>query len=196
MTNIPTPPTERLGLTPSQTVGPYLHMVFGWTAERDIAPAGIAGERIAIEMHVFDHDGLPLKDAMIELWQANAAGRYNHPEDTQAKPLDEAFQGFGRLSTDGNGRVLFHTIKPGAVPGLGNSLQAPHINVSVLGRGLLNRLATRIYFPGETLNDTDPVLALVPAAHRPTLMAVPGTPGAYRFDVHLGGEKETTFFGV
>ena len=188
--------TERLGLTPSQTVGPYLHMVFGWTAERDIAPAGIPGERITIEMHVFDHDGLPLKDAMIELWQANAAGRYNHAEDTQAKPLDATFQGFGRLSTDANGRVVFHTIKPGAVPGLGNSLQAPHMNVSVLGRGLLNRLATRIYFPGETLNDTDAVLGLVPAAHRPTLMAVPGAAGAYQFDVHLGGEHETTFFEV
>ena len=186
--------TERLGLTPSQTVGPYLHMVFGWTAERDIAPAGVPGERIAIEMHVFDHDGLPLQDAMIELWQANAVGRYNHAEDTQAKPLDATFHGFGRLSTDKTGRVLLHTIKPGAVPGLGNSLQAPHINVSVLGRGLLNRLATRMYFPGDTRNDADPVLALVPAAHRPTLVAVPGVVGHFRFDVHLGGPNETTFF--
>jgi protocatechuate 3,4-dioxygenase, alpha subunit len=172
-------------------------MVFGWTAERDIAPAGIPGERISIEIRMLDHDGLPLKDGMIELWQANAAGRYNHPEDTQAKPLDETFQGFGRASTDDNGRVLFHTIKPGAVPGLGNALQAPHINVSVLGRGLLNRLVTRIYFPGDTLNDSDPVLGLVPAAYRSTLMAVPtGTPGAYRFDVHLGGDNETTFLQV
>jgi protocatechuate 3,4-dioxygenase, alpha subunit len=189
--------TERLGLTPSQTVGPYLHMVFGWTAERDMAPANVPGERISIECQVLDHDGVPLKDAMIELWQANAAGRYQHPEDTQAKPLDEGFHGFGRASTDENGRVLFHTIKPGGVPGLGNSLQAPHINVSVLGRGLLNRLATRIYFPGDKANDTDPVLALVGAAHRPTLIAVPTTvPGRYLFTVHLGGPQETTFFQV
>jgi protocatechuate 3,4-dioxygenase, alpha subunit len=186
--------TERLGLTPSQTVGPYLHMVFGWTAERDIAPLGVPGERMTIEIRLFDHDGLPLKDGMIELWQANAAGRYAHAEDTQDKPLDTAFHGFGRASTDEAGRVLFHTIKPGPVPGLGNSLQAPHINVSVLGRGLLNRMATRIYFPGDALNDTDPVLGLVPAAHRATLMAELGTACAYRFDVHLGGPGETTFF--
>jgi protocatechuate 3,4-dioxygenase, alpha subunit len=184
----------RLGLTPSQTVGPYLHMVFGWTAERDLAPPGVPGERIAIAIRLLDHDGLPLKDGMIELWQANASGRYDHPEDQQPKPLDVGFQGFGRAATDENGRVMFRTIKPGAVPGLGNSLQAPHINVSVLGRGLLNRLCTRIYFPGDALNDADPVLGRVPAAHRATLMAVPGATGTYTFDVHLGGDNETTFF--
>jgi protocatechuate 3,4-dioxygenase, alpha subunit len=189
--------TQRHGLTPSQTVGPYLHLFTGWVPERAMAPPGVPGERISIEFTVLDHDGLPLKDAMIELWQANAAGRYHHPEDTQAKPLDEGFHGFGRASTDENGRTLFHTIKPGAVPGLGNSLQAPHLNVSVLGRGLLNRLATRVYFPGDSRNDADPVLALVAPEHRATLFGVPGaTPGHYLFTVHLGGPNETTFFDV
>jgi protocatechuate 3,4-dioxygenase, alpha subunit len=196
MTAAPAP--ERLGLTPSQTVGPYLHLAFSWTSERDLAPAGVPGERVTIELRLFDHDGLPLKDGMIEFWQANAGGRYAHPEDSQAKPLDEGFHGFGRASTDENGRVLFHTVKPGAVPGPGNSLQAPHINVSVLGRGLLNRLMTRVYFPGDPLNGNDPVLGLVPAAHRATLIAVPAEAGggAYRFDIHLGGDNETTFFAV
>src|SRR6185503_18541717 len=123
----------------------------------------------------------PLRDAMIELWQANREGRYAHPEDRQNKPLDPGFSGFGRTGTDAAGLFRFHTIKPGAVPAPAGGLQAPHILVGVFARGLLRRLVTRIYFADEPANAEDPVLALVPAARRGTLMAAPvaGEAGLY-----------------
>jgi protocatechuate 3,4-dioxygenase alpha subunit len=135
---------------------------------------------------------------MIELWQANAEGKYRHQEDQQAKPLDHAFCGFGRLATDANGTCVFATIKPGRVPGNGNILQAPHINVSVFARGVLKRLATRIYFAGDPANQGDAVLALAPAERRATLLARPDPKRAdeWSFDVYLCGERETVFFDV
>src|SRR6266481_8651636 len=104
------------------------------------------GERISITGRVLDGEGAPVPDALIEIWQANAAGRYNHPEDTQAKPLDPAFLGFGRCASGADGAFRFSTIRPGPVPGRGNTLQAPHINLGLFARGLLRRLVTRIYF--------------------------------------------------
>jgi len=135
---------------------------------------------------------------MIELWQADAEGNYNHPEDPGSKNVNAAFRGFGRMPTGEDGACLFETIKPGQVPGPGGRLQSPHINVSVLGRGLLKRLSTRIYFAGDPSNEADPILALVPAMRRDTLMARPDStrPGHWSFDVHLCGEGETVFFDV
>jgi protocatechuate 3,4-dioxygenase, alpha subunit len=188
-------------LTPSQTIGPFFH--FSLTTEAasvtDLVGPKTQGERIKVVGVVRDREGAPLPDAMVEIWQANAAGRYNHPADQQDKPLDADFTGFGRCGTDADGKFQFRTIKPGAVPGRGNSLQAPHINVAVFARGLLRQLHTRLYFADEPANDNDPVLLLVPEARRPTLMAAraeePGGP-VYRFDIVLQGEGETVFFDV
>jgi protocatechuate 3,4-dioxygenase alpha subunit len=135
---------------------------------------------------------------MIELWQANAAGKYNHPEDPQPTAADPDCSGFGRLGTDRDGVCVFETIKPGRVPGNDGALQAPHLNVSVFARGVLKRLATRIYFAGDPANVEDPVLALVPAERRATLMARPDPshPTDWGMDVHLSGECETVFFDI
>ncbi len=185
--------------TPSQTVGPFFHL--GCTEHASVGslvtPA-TKGERIRLVCRVFDGDGQPVPDAMIEIWQANAEGRYAHPEDTQQKALDPNFNGFGRLATDEHGSCAFATIKPGRVPGNDGAAQAPHINVSVFARGVLKRLATRAYFAGDPANADDPVLALAPADRRPTLLAQPDTAdkGRWFFDIHLCGEKETVFFDV
>lgn len=185
--------------TPSQTVGPYLHL--GLTDRRSLsslAGAEAKGERVRLICQVLDGDGAPVSDAMIELWQANAEGKYDHPDDTQEKALDPQFRGFGRLPTAADGTCTFETVKPGRVPHPGGSLQAPHLNVSILARGLLKRLATRMYFLGEPANLEDPILALVPEASRDTLMArrAPGQPSAWRWEIHLCGEHETVFFDV
>lgn len=163
-----------------------------------IATRGVRGERVKLVCTIFDRDGATLDDAMIEIWQANSEGKYNHPADRQAKPVDPAFLGFGRVSSNSDGICVFETIKPGRVPGRGNRLQAPHLEVSVFARGVLKRLATRIYFAGDPANDADSVLALVPKARRDTLVAQPieNEPGAWRFDVHLAGRRETVFFDV
>jgi len=133
---------------------------------------------------------------MIELWQANADGRYDHPDDSQEKLIDPDFHGFGRAATDERGCFRLYTIKPGSVPGPGNLLQAPHINVSIFARGLLKRLVTRIYFPDEPLNTADSVLNNVAAERRATLVAQVDQPGILRFDIVLQGENETVFFDV
>jgi len=147
---------------------------------------------------VFDGDGAPVTDAMLELWQANATGKYTHPDDPQAKAVDPHCRGFGRLGTDRDGICVFETVKPGRVPGNDGTLQAPHLSVSVFARGVLQRLATRIYFGGDPANEEDPILALVPAGRRATLMAVADSshPTDWRFDIWLCGERETVFFDV
>ena len=137
-------------------------------------------------------------DSMIEIWQANAAGRYAHPEDAREDlPLEEGFDGFGRTCTDDDGRYEFVTVKPGSVPGPDGGPQAPHIDVSVFARGLLKRLVTRIYFPDEAeANEADPLLSSIedPEA-RAALVAVEDD-GGLRFDINLQGDRETTFFAV
>jgi protocatechuate 3,4-dioxygenase, alpha subunit len=189
----------KLVAIPSQTVGPYFHL--GLTGHRAIgcmARPGARGEQVKVIFTVVDADGIPVNDAMIEIWQADAEGKYNHPEDTQDKAVDPACPGFGRMGTDANGVCEFDTVKPGQVPGPGNTLQAPHLNVSVFARGVLKRLATRVYFGDDPANDHDPILALVPADRRSTLLAQPDPahPGTWRFHVHLSGEQETAFFDV
>jgi protocatechuate 3,4-dioxygenase, alpha subunit len=188
-------------VTPSQTIGPFFHRALLREEWNDLAARGAAGERVAIEGRVLDGDGAPVSDAMVEVWQANAAGRYDHAEDRQEnKPLDPNFHGFGRTATDLDGRFRLCTVKPGPVPGIGDVPQAPHINVSVFARGLLKRLVTRIYFPGEPLNESDPLLSAVPAARRATLIARVADSGAaervLHFDIVLQGDNETVFLDV
>jgi protocatechuate 3,4-dioxygenase alpha subunit len=183
--------------TPSQTVGPFFHYALPYEGGDRLTNEATLGERIVIEGRVIDGNGAPIGDALIEIWQANGQGRYNHPDDTQEQQLDPNFDGFGRRPTDDDGWYRFHTIKPGAVPGPGGTQQAPHINISVLGRGILKRLATRFYFPDEAGNETDPILALVPQERRGTLIASRQDGDAvYRLDLILQGDGETVFFDI
>jgi protocatechuate 3,4-dioxygenase, alpha subunit len=195
------------GITPSQTVGPFF--AYGLTPKdrgydwneaigNDLVTPDASGERIRIEGRVLDGDGTPVVDAMLEIWQADAAGRYAHPADRRALP-NAAFKGFGRAGTDGDGRFGFATIKPGAVPGSDGTLQAPHIAVVVFSRGMLTHVFTRIYFADEAANAADPILGLVPADRRPTLIARREDHGGqptYRFDIRLQGDGETVFFDI
>jgi protocatechuate 3,4-dioxygenase alpha subunit len=178
----------------SQTVGPYLHIGLNWLTTRDIAGKGIAGERVAIQGRLIDGNGNGVNDGLVEIWQANAAGKYAHPEDRQRKLLEKGWRGFGRIPTDAKGAFGFRTIKPGRVPGPGGALQAPHLVVAVFMRGLLEHLATRIYFPDETAaNAEDPVLKLVPPARRATL--IPRKKGKIlEWNIVLQGKGETVFF--
>lgn len=188
------------GLTPSQTVGPYFAYVltprdYGYPelATDDLLTADVSGERIRIEGYVLDGDGEPIIDAMIEVWQPDGEGRF--PDGTG----NAAFTGFGRTQVDSNGFFSFSTVKPGPVPGPDGAVQAPHIAVGIFARGLLKRLFTRIYFGGETANDTDPILALVPAGRRDTLVAERKQRGhatVYTFTIRLQGEGETVFFAA
>lgn len=176
------------GSTPSQTVGPYLAIGLPWPDGPDVVAPGTVGE-VRIGGTVYDAEGNPVPDAMLETWQADPCGRFDHPDDPRgAVP---GWRGFGRAPTDQQGRWAVRTVLPGALPG-----QAPHVDVSVFARGLLHRLVTRIYFPEHAEEHaTDPVLASVPPPRRATLVAVPDGAG-YRFDVRLGGDRETVFFDV
>ncbi|MGH9496735.1 MAG: protocatechuate 3,4-dioxygenase subunit alpha [Candidatus Sulfotelmatobacter sp.] len=185
--------------TPSQTVGPFFHLGCTEThSVRFLAGEDAKGERVRVTCRVFDGEGVPIPDAMIEIWQADSQGRYNHPADLRANGKDPDCSGFGRLATDKDGQCVFETIKPGRVPMDDDLLQAPHMNVSVFARGVLKRLATRIYFNGEPANAECPILTLVPEDRRATLMAHPDARGSgnWRFDIHLCGAHETVFFDV
>ena len=181
--------------TASATVGPYLHIGLVPLAVNDIAKDATKGEKIVITGRILDGEGQPIPDALIEFWQANADGKYAHPEDTQDKALDGKFTGFGRVPTDKEGRYSFATVKPGAVPGPGNTLQAPHIVVAIFARGMLRQVYTRLYFDGEAANAADPILQMVPADRRATLIAKKQG-NVWRWDVHMQGDKETVFFDV
>ncbi|MGE5268770.1 MAG: protocatechuate 3,4-dioxygenase subunit alpha [Thiohalocapsa sp.] len=187
--------------TPSQTVGPFFHLGMDRPGWNDLTGGNPAGRRITIEGRVLDGDGMPVPDAVVEIWQANAEGRYNHPaDDRDDKPIDPNFRGFGRAATDAEGRFRLITIKPGPVPGRGNALQAPHINVALFARGLLKHLYTRIYFDDEPANAADPLLASIDdAAARATLLAHPeegADPVRYRFDIVMQGDGETVFLDI
>ena len=179
--------SEALGrLTPSQTAGPYLAIGL----LRDLVPTVLVdpGDPRAIRVRgrVIDGAGDGVGDGMVEIWQADDAGRYG----------TDAFPGFGRSGTDGDGLFEFVTRKPGRVPWPDGRLQAPHIAVGVLARGLLKRVVTRLYFPDETeANEADPLLAALSASQRETLVAVPDD-GGLRFDIRLQGAAQTTFFAV
>jgi protocatechuate 3,4-dioxygenase alpha subunit len=178
----------------SQTIGPYLRIGLEWMVIEDLASQGIAGHRARVEGKVFDGDGKPVNDAAVEIWQANSHGKYASPEDPQDKPLDSGFRGYGRSLTDEAGAFRFRTIKPGRVPGPDGKLQAPHLVVTIFMRGLLKQLLTRMYFPDEPSNTDDPVLSLVPAERRATLVARKAGDGVFEWNVVLQGKNETVFF--
>ena len=193
--------TKPSGITPSQTVGPYFK--YGLTPGADyrwndafgnnlVTPDAV-GERIRIEGQVFDGDGVPIGDSMLEIWQADGQGKF--ADQTKATLPNAAFRGFGRTGTDKNGAFAFDTVKPGQVADPDGKPQAPHILLAVYARGMTQQTYSRIYFEGEASNATDPVLALVPSERRDTLIAK-RQGNAYRFDVHLQGDKETVFFDL
>jgi protocatechuate 3,4-dioxygenase, alpha subunit len=184
------------GLTPSQTIGPFYWGTLVNTYRADLAPPGVAGERIELAVSLHDVQGVLVPDGLIELWQANSHGRYNHPEDRRNLPLDAGFEGYGRASTFTDGTATFATVKPGRVPWPEGGMQAPHINVSIFARGLLNRVATRLYFDGDPANGEDPVLKRIEPARRDTLIAKRDGAGLWRLPIHLGGPAETVFFDV
>lgn len=190
--------TNHHGSLPSQTVGPFFHL--GLTANiplGTLAKREAKGEHIRLRFRLLDGDGAPVPDGMIELWQADASGKYDHPADTQERSPDPALCGFGRLATDSTGACTFETVRPGRVAVGNTGCQAAHINVSVFARGLLARLCTRVYFEGDPALDEDPILRLVPADRRHTLIAKRGAdPGEWTFDIHLQGAQETVFFDV
>jgi protocatechuate 3,4-dioxygenase alpha subunit len=197
--------TNVQGITPSQTVGPFFK--YGLTPDgkydwndaftSNLVTPDTSGERIRVEGRVLDGDGAPVPDAMLEIWQADAQGRFSDPQDKRALP-NSTFKGFGRCGTDANGSYAFDTIKPGTVPDPDGRVQAPHILLAVFARGMLLHLYTRIYFDGERANAADPVLAVVPADRRSTLIATrkAGAANVYHFDVRLQGDNETAFFDV
>ncbi|NIH87637.1 protocatechuate 3,4-dioxygenase subunit alpha [Amycolatopsis granulosa] len=179
--------------TPSQTVGPYLAIGLPWADGPTVVPEGTPGA-VWIRGTVTDGAGTPIPDAMIETWQADPRGRFDHPDDPRGRV--PGFRGFGRCPTEPDGSYAILTLVPGAIPGESGSMQAPHIDVSVFARGLLNRVITRIYFPDHAeSNAADPVLNSVPAERRGTLIAE-RTADGYRFDVRLQGVAETVFFDV
>jgi protocatechuate 3,4-dioxygenase alpha subunit len=194
--------------TASQTIGPFFAVCLtpddatAAIAGADLLTGGGDGDAIVITGRVLDGAGEPVADAMVEIWQANAAGRYAHPQDDRDDlPLTPGFTGFGRTRTDGEGGYRFQTMKPGRVPGAGNVLQAPHVAIIVMARGMTTHAVTRAYFADEAeANAEDPVLGLIDAARRKTLIAatasaVDGIP-IFRFDIHLQGAAETVFFDI
>ena len=201
-------------ITPSQTVGPFFayglapHNRCDWkpnpgydwkeTVGADLVTPDLTGQCIHIEGSVLDGDGKPINDAMIEIWQADAQGRYAHARGEKPRP-NAKFTGFGRSATDKAGVYSFDTVKPGVVPGPDGKPQAPHIVVCIFSRGMLRQIYTRIYFADEAANDADPILMLVPGERRGTLIAhkaIRGELPVYRFDIRVQGENETVFFDI
>lgn len=187
-----------LQATTSQTVGPFFSIGLTRMEKVNLAGPEVSGERVTFAGRVLDGDGTPVPDAILEIWQANSYGKYAHPEDEQRKPLEPGFEGYGRIPVDEAGRFYFTTIKPGTIPGLNGTTQAPHIAVSVFMRGLLRRLVTRIYFPDEAANANDFVLSLVEPERRATLIAKRDAKaaGTLEWNVILQGLEETVFFDI
>jgi protocatechuate 3,4-dioxygenase, alpha subunit len=174
--------------TPSQTVGPFFHFGIAPDDRLGTLAASAVGERLHLRIRVCDGAGMPLPDAMIEIYQANAAGEYG----------SAGFSGFGRLSTRADGVCVFETIRPGRVADAAGRAQAAHIDVCLFARGLLRHVYTRVYFAGDPDLDGDPILSLVPPDRRATLLATPasGASGSWEWDIRLQGEHETVFFDL
>ena len=193
--------TRPAGLTPSQTVGPFLAIGLPWADGPQVVPVGTPGA-IVISGRVLDGAGEPVPDALVETWQAAPDGSFAHPDDPRAGGNGGGFRGFGRSATDREGRWHIVTLRPGQVPAPGGGLQAPHLDVSVFARGLMHRLVTRVYFPDEqAANAADPVLASIgDQARQATLIAQrEDEQGRFRFDIQLQGKAggpETVFFDV
>ncbi|MEV4657315.1 protocatechuate 3,4-dioxygenase subunit alpha [Micromonospora sp. NPDC049301] len=189
--------SERLGVTPAQTVGPYLHIGLRWPDGPDVVPEGTPGA-FWIRGRIVDGAGTPVVDALLESWQADPDGRFDHPDDPRgAQPSTvPGYRGFGRSETDAAGQYALRTVRPGPLPAPNGETEAPHLTLSVFARGLLHRVVTRLYFPDEpAANAEDPVLRSVDADRRDTLLATPA-PDGFRFDIRLQGEHETVFFAV
>jgi len=185
---------DRLGISPFQTVGPYFQIFLRNRVPLVMVTPETRGQRISIEGVLCDGEGAPIPDGLVEIWQADAEGRYAHPDDPQASAADPTFYGYGWHHTGAAGEFRFDTIKPGRIAGPGEGRQAPHILVSVVARGILFRFITRLYFDDEAANAEDAILRLVPDARRQTLIARTIAPGRYRFDIRLQGADETVFF--
>jgi protocatechuate 3,4-dioxygenase, alpha subunit len=185
----------RLPETPSQTIGPFFAVGLPWPDGPDVVPAGTPGA-VLIGGQVIDGADDPVTDALVETWQADPDGRFAHPDDPSG-PATSGFRGFGRCATDAEGRWAIRTLKPGPLPVPGGGVEAPHLNLSVFARGLLNRLVTRVYFPDEAgANAADPLLAsIADPAVRARLVAVADGDGL-RFDIHLQGTLETPFLAI
>lgn len=193
--------TVPFGQTPSQTVGPYLHIGLPWPDGPDVVPAETPGA-VIITVTVVDGGRTPLADAMIETWQADAAGRFDHPGDPRGPvaPTPPGFRGFGRAVADSTGTAAVRTVKPGPLPAEDEQFEAPHIDLAIFGRGMLDRLVTRIYFPDETsANAVDPVLVALDDKQREKLTAR-ATPTGYHLDVVIQDSDpngdETPFFDL
>jgi protocatechuate 3,4-dioxygenase, alpha subunit len=188
-------------VTPSQTVGPFLAIGLPWPDGPFVVPEGTEGA-VTITGRVLDGAGEPVPDALVETWQADPDGRFSHPDDPRdaAGEPAPAFRGFGRSPTGTDGSYRIVTLKPGPLPCPGGGTEAPHLDVSVFARGLLDRVVTRIYFPDEAeANAADPVLASIGDTDRAATLvarADPGVAGLLRFDIHLQGDHETVFFDV
>jgi protocatechuate 3,4-dioxygenase, alpha subunit len=188
-------------VTPSQTVGPFLAIGLPWPDGPFVVPEDSEGA-IRITGRVLDGAGQPVPDALVETWQAGPDGRFGHPDDPRgaAGPGDRSFRGFGRCPTEADGSYRIVTLKPGPLPSPGGGTEAPHLDVSVFARGLLDRVVTRIYFPDESAaNAADPVLgSIADPARAATLVARadPAVAGQLGFDIHLQGDHETVFFDV
>jgi protocatechuate 3,4-dioxygenase, alpha subunit len=195
-------PKRPAGITPSQTVGPFFHYMMTPHAydvpelfATDLTAGTGLSDIVRIEGRMLDADGEPMTDVLLEIWQADPAGAYATTEAT-LEGNRRPFHGFGRCDSGKDGSFRFTTVKPGRVPGADAKLQAPHIAVTVLGRGILKHLTTRFYFDGDPANADDAVLKLVPAARRETLMLKRGADGVWRCDIRMGGDQESVFFGV
>jgi protocatechuate 3,4-dioxygenase alpha subunit len=182
-------------LTPSQTAGPFLHMVLPWPDGPDVVPPDTA-DAVVIHGRVYDGTGAVVADALVETWQADPDGGFAHPDDPRGVGRYPDFRGFGRCETDAAGEWHIRTRKPGPLPTPDGRTEAPHLDVSVFARGLLDRLVTRLYFADEPdANAADPVLSTVDPQRRATLVAV-ADEGGYRLDIRLQGADETVFFDV
>jgi protocatechuate 3,4-dioxygenase alpha subunit len=180
-------------LTPSQTAGPFLAIGLTWVDGPSVVPVDTPGA-IRISGQVLDGAGEPVPDAVIETWQAAPDGGFDHPDDPRDRVSSSSFRGFGRCPTDEEGVFTITTVKPGPLPAGDGRTEAPHLDVSIFARGLLDRLVTRIYFPDESeANAADPVLLSLSDAERRTLIAA-AEGRNLRFDIHLQGENETAFF--
>ncbi|MGF7233947.1 MAG: protocatechuate 3,4-dioxygenase subunit alpha [Frankia sp.] len=183
-----------LGCTPSQTVGPYLSLVLPWADGANLV-TGNTTNAVTITGRLTDGAGAPVPDGLIEVWQADPRGRFDHPDDPRGPASYPGFRGFGRCPTDLDGVFTFRTLKPGALPDGAGGIEAPHLDVSVFARGLLNRVVTRLYFPDErAANTADPLLRTLTPEHRSRLTALTSPDGSLRFDIRLQGENETPFF--
>lgn len=188
--------SDARGATPSQTVGPYLAIVLPWPDGPAVVAPGTAGA-ITLSGRLTDGAGEVVPDGLIEVWQADPAGRFDHPDDPRGRVDRPGFRGFGRCPTDAEGRFAFRTLKPGPLPDADGGLEAPHLDVSVFARGLLTRVVTRVYFPDEgPANAVDPVLMAVGPERAGRLVARAGTDGGLVFDIRLQGFGETPFFDV